>query len=85
VRQGQAWNTCVKPWTICPAVLAARLPESADRIKWLLWHGKRCRALETIDFFEDDVSALQVDYPNLGKLPRATHGFTVYIERAALS
>jgi hypothetical protein len=52
---------------------------SLDRIKWLLWHGNQHRALETIGFFEDDVSALEVDYPNLGKFARATHEFAAYI------
>lgn len=52
---------------------------SLDRIKWLLWHGNQHRALETIGFFEDDVSALEVDYPNLGKLARTTHEFAAYI------
>jgi hypothetical protein len=37
------------------------------------------RALETIGSFEDDVSALEVDYPNLGKFARAAYEFAVYI------
>ena len=57
----------------------ARLLTSLDRIKRLLWHGNQHRALETIGFFEDDVGALEVDYPNLGKFARATHEFAVYI------
>jgi hypothetical protein len=57
----------------------ARLLTSLDRIKWLLWHGNQHRALETIGFFEDDVGALEVDYPNLGKFARAAHEFAVYI------
>jgi hypothetical protein len=56
-----------------------RLLTSLDRIKWLLWHGNQHRALETISFFEDDVGALEVDYPNLGKFARAAHEFAVYI------
>jgi hypothetical protein len=57
----------------------ARLLASLDSIKWLLWHGNQHRALETIGFLEDDVGALEVDYPNLGKFARATHEFAVYI------
>jgi len=57
----------------------ARLLASLDSIKWLLWHGNQHRAQETIGFFEDDVGALEVDYPNLGKFARATHEFAVYI------
>jgi len=41
----------------------ARLLASLDSIKWLLWHGNQYRAQETIGFFEDDVGALEVDYP----------------------
>jgi hypothetical protein len=47
--------------------------------KWLLWHGNQHRALETIGLFEDDVGALEVDYPNLGKFAHAAHEFATYI------
>jgi hypothetical protein len=57
----------------------ARLAASLDSIKWLLWHGNQHSALEAIGFFEDDVGALEVGYPNLGKFARAAHEFAVYI------
>jgi hypothetical protein len=56
----------------------ARLLASLDRIKWLLWHGNQHRAVATIGFFEDDVDALDMDYPNLRKFARAAHEFAVY-------
>jgi hypothetical protein len=34
-----------------------------ERIKWLLWHGNQYRAGETIQFFLDDVDALEVTTP----------------------
>jgi hypothetical protein len=40
--------------------------------------GNQHRAVATIGFFEDDVDALNVDYPNLGKFARAAHEFAVY-------
>ena len=36
-----------------------------------------CR--QEIEFFEDDVDGLELDYPNLGKFARAAHEFAVYI------
>ena len=50
-----------------------------ERIKWLLWHGNQYRAGQTIEFFLDDVDALEVDYPNLSKFARAAQEFSVYI------
>ena len=50
-----------------------------ERIKWLLWHGNQYRAGDTIQFFLDDVDALEVDYPNLSKFTRAAQEFAVYI------
>ncbi|MEJ7747410.1 MAG: ISKra4 family transposase, partial [Luteimonas sp.] len=49
------------------------------RIKWFLWHGNQYRARQIIESFEDDVDALEVDYPNLGKFARAASEFAVYI------
>ncbi len=57
----------------------ARLLEALDLIKWLLWHGNQHRAGKEIEFFEDDVDGLELDYPNLGKFVRAAHEFAVYI------
>ena len=57
----------------------ADLLSDLERIKWLLWHGNRCRAEETIGFFQDDVDALEVDYPNLHKFSRSAREFAVYI------
>ena len=56
-----------------------------ERIKWLLWHGNQYRAGETIEFFLDDVDALEVDYPNLSKFARAAQEFSVYIASNAAS
>ena len=50
-----------------------------ERIKWLLWHGNRYRAGETIKFFLDDVDALEVDYLNLSNFVRSAQEFPVYI------
>jgi hypothetical protein len=57
----------------------ARLLASLNSIKWLLWHGNQHRAGEEIACFEDDVDALEVSYPNLGKFKRTAHEFAVYI------
>jgi hypothetical protein len=62
-----------------------QLQDDIKRIKWLLWHGNLHRALKTITDFEDDVGALEVDYPNLGKFVRATREFSVYISNNTAS
>jgi hypothetical protein len=61
------------------AAAGANLLTDLERIKWLLWHGNQYRAGETIDFFLDDVDALEVDYPNFHKFARAASEFGVYI------
>ena len=61
------------------AVEGARLLESLERIKWLLWHGNQRPVGEEIAFLEDDVDGLEMDYPNLGKFARATHEFALDI------
>jgi hypothetical protein len=63
----------------CDQAIGDQLQEDVERIKWLLWHGNQHRALKTIACFEDDVGALDVDYPNLGKFARTAHEFSVYI------
>jgi hypothetical protein len=63
----------------------ASLLKALERIKWLLWHGNRHRAGEAISFLEDDVEALDVGYPNLGKFSRAVREFAVYIADNAAS
>ena len=55
-----------------------RLLAELERIKWLIWHGNQHRAEETIGFFLDDVTGLEVDYPNLRKFARTAHEFAVY-------
>ena len=63
----------------------ANLLADLERIKWLIWHGNRHRAAETISFFLDDVDALEMDYPNLHKFSRAAHEFGGYIAANATS
>jgi hypothetical protein len=41
--------------------------------------------LQTIACFEDDVDALEVDYPNLGKFARTAREFSVYISNNTAS
>jgi hypothetical protein len=62
----------------CDKAVGDQLQEDIERIKWLLWHGNQHRALQTIACFEDDVDALEVDYPNLGKLARTAREFSDY-------
>lgn len=57
----------------------ARLLRELERVKWLLWHGNRHRALRHADDLRDGVEALELDYPNLGKFARAAHEFAVYL------
>jgi hypothetical protein len=63
----------------CDQATGDRLQADIERIKWLLWNGNQHRALQTIDCFEDDVGALEVDYQNLNKFARTAHEFAVYI------
>jgi hypothetical protein len=56
------------------AAAAAGLLTSLERIKWLLWHGNKYRALQEVGSFQDDVGCLAVDYPYLSKFVRAAHG-----------
>ena len=48
-------------------------------------HGNQHRALQMIACFEDDVDALEVDYPNLSKFARAAREFSVDISNNAAS
>ena len=57
----------------------ARLLKELERTKWLLWHGDGHRAREHADGLRDDVRALELDYPHLGKFARSAHEFAVYI------
>ena len=59
--------------------VGANMLAALDRIKWLLWHGNRHRAGETIGVFLDDVDGLEVDYPNLRKFARTAREFAAYI------
>lgn len=61
------------------AAAGQRLLDSLESIKWLLWHGNQHRSRQEIEFFEDDVAGLELDYPHLGKFARAAHEFAVYI------
>jgi len=67
------------------ALAAARLEEDLARIKWKLWHGNPIEALELIDRFENDVSDIGVDYPNLRKFEVLAREFGVYIASNAES
>jgi hypothetical protein len=71
--------------TCCDKVVGNQLQEDIEWIKWLLWHGNQHRALQTTTWFEDDVDALEVDYPNLSKFARAVREFSVYISNNAAS
>ena len=57
----------------------ARLLRELERTKWLLWHGNQCRAQQHADDLRDDVKALEMDYPHLGKFARSAQEFAVYI------
>jgi hypothetical protein len=62
----------------CDEKEGARLLRALEGIKWLLWHGNQHRALQGADDLRDDVDALELDYPHLGKFTRAAHEFAVY-------
>ncbi len=57
----------------------ARLLHELERTKWLLWHGNGHRARQHADDLRDDVKALEMDYPHLGKFARSAQEFAVYI------
>jgi len=57
----------------------ARLLRELERTKWLLWHGNGHRARQHADDLRDDVKALELDYPHLGKFARSAQEFAVYI------
>lgn len=57
----------------------ARLLRGLERIKWWLWHGNRHRALQHAGDLRDNVEALDLDYPLLGRFARAAHEFAVYL------
>ena len=61
------------------ALAGAQLEEDLARIKWKLWHGNAIEAQDLIDRFENDVSDLGVDYPNLRKFEVLAREFGVYI------
>ena len=61
----------------------ARLLHDLKRTKWLLWHGNQCRAQQHADDLRDDVKALELDYPHLGKFARSAQEFSVYIRSNA--
>lgn len=58
----------------------ARLLRELERIKWLLWHGNGHRARQHADDLRDDVKALELDSPHLGKFARSAREFSVYIQ-----
>ncbi len=57
----------------------ARLLRTLERTKWLLWHGNGHRARQQADDLRDNVKALELDYPHLGKFARSAQEFAVYI------
>ena len=57
----------------------ARLLSDLERTKWLLWHGNHYRAQQHADDLRDDVKALELDYPHLGKFARSAQEFAVYL------
>ena len=67
------------------ALAGTQLEEDLARIKWKLWHGNSIEAQDLIDRFENDVSDLRVDYPNLRKFEVLAREFGVYIASNAES
>ena len=63
----------------------ARLLRELERTKWLLWHGNGHRARQHADDLRDDVKALELDYPHLGKFARSAQEFATYITSNASS
>ena len=63
----------------CDEEAGARLTKELERIKWKLWHGNTIAAQDVIEDFEDELSELDVDYPNLRKFIVAAREFAVYI------
>lgn len=63
----------------------ARLLCEFERTKWLLWHGNHYRAQQHADHLRDDVKALELDYPHLGKFARSAQEFAAYITSNASS
>ena len=63
----------------------ARLLQELKRTKWLLWHGNGHRARQHADDLREDVKALEMDYPHLGKFARSAQEFATYIRSNACS
>ncbi len=63
----------------CDEEAGSRLTKELERIKWKLWHGNTIAAQEVIEDFEDELSDLDVGYPNLRKFITAAREFAVYI------
>ncbi len=63
----------------CDQKAGAQLTKELERIKWKLWHGNTIAAQEVIEDFEDELSELDVDYPNLRKFIVTAREFAVYI------
>lgn len=63
----------------CDQKAGAQLTKELERIKWKLWHGNTIAAQDVIEDFEDELSELDVDYPNLRKFIVAAREFAVYI------
>ena len=61
----------------------ARLLCELERTKWLLCHGNGHRARQHADDLGDNVKALELDYPHLGKFARSVQEFAVYIRSKA--
>ena len=56
-----------------------------ERTKWLLWYGNGHRSRQHAEDLRDDVKALELDYPHLGKFARSAQEFAFYIRSNASS
>jgi glycerol kinase len=50
-----------------------------DRVKWYLWHGNVFRALQIIEWLQDDLEVTVEEAPAASKLAKAVREFGGYI------
>ncbi|ACB00945.1 MULTISPECIES: ISKra4-like element ISSysp7 family transposase [Cyanophyceae] len=54
--------------------------ERLKSVKWYLWHGNVFRALQELEWLEEDADFLESNYPKLKKMRRAIAEFHTYIQ-----
>lgn len=59
---------------------AKEFQDYLTKIKWYLWHGNTYKALTYLDYFDDDVYAIENEYEHLGGFKKHASEFVTYIQ-----